>query len=164
MKNKMVWRAVSLAVMILLMITIFVFSHQDATQSSDLSGGLTYKIFCLCYPGFEGLSVEAQEQLLGSAEVFIRKTAHFTLYFFLGAAAFGFYVTFEKFAIFTRAGLAFLTGVFYAASDEIHQIYIPGRSGEIRDVLIDSAGVLLACVILLAVGFLTNRMKRNRYG
>jgi len=40
----------------------------------------------------------------------------------------------------------------YAASDEFHQLFVPGRSGEIRDVCIDSvgaiAGVLIGILIL----------------
>ena len=30
--------------------------------------------------------------------------------------------------------------ILYSCSDEIHQLFIPGRSGEIRDVLIDTLG------------------------
>lgn len=39
-----------------------------------------------------------------------------------------------------REYTAFIEGVMYAANDEIHQLFIPGRSGQITDVLIDSAG------------------------
>ena len=46
-----------------------------------------------------------------------------------------------------------LIGVLYAVSDEIHQCFVSGRSGELRDVLIDSAGVICGVVILrLLVG------------
>jgi VanZ family protein len=30
--------------------------------------------------------------------------------------------------------------VLYAVSDEVHQLFVPGRGGQVRDVLIDSAG------------------------
>ena len=45
-------------------------------------------------------------------------------------------------------------GTFYAITDEIHQTFIPGRSGEIRDVIIDSFGILtglLICIVFLKV-------------
>ena len=45
-----------------------------------------------------------------------------------------------------------LIGVLYAVSDEIHQCFVPGRSGELRDVLIDSAGVICGVVILRLLG------------
>ncbi len=31
----------------------------------------------------------------------------------------------------------------YAISDELHQTYVPGRSGEVRDVAVDAAGALI---------------------
>ena len=43
-----------------------------------------------------------------------------------------------------------MLGLVYAASDEIHQLYVPGRAGQFRDVLIDSAGVLLGICIYRA--------------
>ena len=36
-----------------------------------------------------------------------------------------------------------LIGFLYAVSDEIHQHFVPGRAMQARDVLIDTAGVLL---------------------
>jgi VanZ family protein len=36
--------------------------------------------------------------------------------------------------------LALLLCILYAISDEVHQIFIPGRSGEIRDVIMDIVG------------------------
>jgi VanZ family protein len=35
----------------------------------------------------------------------------------------------------------------YAVFDELHQIFIPGRSCQIKDMLIDSSGVLLAVLL-----------------
>ena len=47
--------------------------------------------------------------------------------------------------------LPFLTGVLYAVSDEIHQTFVPGRAGQIRDVLIDSCGVLAGILLARAL-------------
>jgi VanZ family protein len=38
--------------------------------------------------------------------------------------------------------------IAFAISDEYHQTFVPGRDGNIRDVLIDSAGAGLACGII----------------
>jgi VanZ family protein len=43
---------------------------------------------------------------------------------------------------------AFLLALFYAASDEWHQTFVPGRSGQISDVLIDALGALAASLWL----------------
>src|SRR3989344_5886023 len=42
--------------------------------------------------------------------------------------------------------LAIIISVLYAVSDEIHQLFVPTREGKIRDVLIDSLGILLSFV------------------
>lgn len=36
---------------------------------------------------------------------------------------------------------AFLFSLLYAATDEIHQMFVPTREGKIRDVLIDAIGI-----------------------
>ena len=42
--------------------------------------------------------------------------------------------------------IAFLGTFLYACSDEFHQLFIPGRSGEFRDVMIDSTGGIMGIV------------------
>jgi len=39
---------------------------------------------------------------------------------------------------------SFIVSVLFAASDEYHQIFVPGREGKLVDVGIDSLGILLA--------------------
>jgi VanZ family protein len=46
--------------------------------------------------------------------------------------------------------IAWTVTVLYAISDEVHQTFVPGRSGRPRDVLIDACGALLAGVVLWA--------------
>ena len=41
-----------------------------------------------------------------------------------------------------------MIGTAYAVTDEIHQYFVPGRSCEIRDVVIDSCGVLVGALIV----------------
>ena len=50
----------------------------------------------------------------------------------------------------TKAGLIapWLIGTAYAVTDEIHQSFVPGRSCEIRDIVIDSCGVLVGALIV----------------
>jgi VanZ family protein len=40
-----------------------------------------------------------------------------------------------------------LLGVLYGASDEIHQMYVPGRSPDVRDWFADAAGVAAATFV-----------------
>ena len=52
-------------------------------------------------------------------------------------------------------------GFLYAVSDEIHQIFVPGRSGEPRDVLIDTSGVLIGICLVRFHFSLRERRKRK---
>lgn len=73
----------------------------------------------------------------------IKKTAHFVEYAvlsFLYLRAFLGSKTLKKKSFL----LAFLISLVYAASDEYHQSFIPGREPRIRDVIIDSMGALFA--------------------
>ena len=44
--------------------------------------------------------------------------------------------------------LPWLIAAGYAATDEFHQLFVPGRSGQISDVLLDSAGALAGVWIM----------------
>ncbi len=39
-------------------------------------------------------------------------------------------------------------GIAYAVTDEVHQAFVPGRQGAVRDVLIDAVGVLIGVYVL----------------
>ena len=45
----------------------------------------------------------------------------------------------------------------YAISDEIHKLFVPGRSGEIRDVLIDFTGVLIGILFTMLLVYLLKK-------
>ena len=42
-------------------------------------------------------------------------------------------------------------GILYAISDEIHQSFVPGRGASIRDVCIDTSGVIMGIIMVLVV-------------
>jgi VanZ family protein len=75
---------------------------------------------------------------LGTWDLVLRKIAHAAEYAVLGALLF---------RAIGRTGLAFGLGVLYAASDEIHQSFVPGRLGSPLDVVIDGAGVAVGIAL-----------------
>jgi len=87
----------------------------------------------------------------------VRKGAHFTEYTILG----GFLVPAVKewmaadttpVPVSMERIAAWLAGTLYAVTDEIHQFFVPGRSCELRDIVIDSCGVLAGgLVVSLAI-------------
>ena len=75
-------------------------------------------------------------------DFFLRKTAHVTEYailaFLVLRALQG-----HKVGGSQAMAWAFLFSLLYAASDEFHQSFVPERTGELKDVIIDSAGCAL---------------------
>ena len=49
----------------------------------------------------------------------------------------------------------------YAATDELHQLLVPGRSGQLSDVILDSAGALAGLLVLGAVRFFVRRRREE---
>lgn len=45
--------------------------------------------------------------------------------------------------------MALMFAVLFAASDEWHQTFVPGRDGCVRDVVIDASGASVAALILM---------------
>ena len=67
----------------------------------------------------------------------IRKLAHYTEYFILGLLVIN---MFTKNNINNKYLISIILCIIYATSDEIHQLFIPGRACQLRDILIDSIG------------------------
>lgn len=138
MKNNKL-RIVSGVVTVILMIIIFLFSAQPAEASDKTSLSLTALLF----------SGEEIDVLL-LINVFVRKAAHMAEYATLAVPCWLFLSTFELKKLWGNL-LPFFFSAFYAATDEIHQLFVPGRSGQFKDVLIDSFGALLGIVFINVV-------------
>ena len=87
----------------------------------------------------------------------LRKLAHifeyFVLTWFLYSAFSSHYLEVNKKHPPHRQALLFvlLLAVFYAVSDELHQTFVFGRSGNLRDVAIDLVGILTAIIFLYLI-------------
>jgi VanZ family protein len=92
-------------------------------------------------------SGEVTRQYLGGFNVPVRKAAHMTeyaiLFFLTRWATFG-----TTDSINLRAWIPALLSVGYACTDEFHQSFVPGRSAEFTDVLVDSTGVMISWLCL----------------
>lgn len=74
---------------------------------------------------------------LGSWDLVLRKLAHLAEYAVLGALLA---------RALTRLWPTLALGVAYAASDELHQVFVPGRQGSPLDVALDGVGVALGAL------------------
>ena len=130
------------------MALIFSMSAQNATESDKTSGNVIESVLSVIYPGFDGLSKESKAELISSFQFIARKTAHFSLYAILGLLSFLTVISYRNLKFGLRTALSAAICLLYAVSDEVHQLFVPGRSGEIRDVCIDFCGSLLMITIL----------------
>lgn len=118
------------ALAFLWMTGIFFLSAQSGNDSGLLSNSLFKPLFEVLIP----LGIPADIISLG-----IRKSAHYVVYLILGILVFRAVDTYEI-QLSQKVYLSVMLCVGYAISDEIHQIFVPGRAGTLLDVFIDSMG------------------------
>ena len=144
------------------MALIFLLSSQNAEVSSGISGNVIRLIVGIFYPGFDNLPAAEQTEIVASLQFLARKSAHFSIYMILGVLSFLTFISYEKLLFALRLTLSGGICLLYAASDEIHQLFIPGRSGEVRDVMIDFSGAVLGIALSTLVFLLICRIKKKR--
>lgn len=136
----MIRKVIKIILVLLWMVMIFLLSNEEAVKSSKKSDGLIIKSMEL-FTG-KSLSDQEKEKVLKYLVFPVRKCAHLSLYLILGILVIS--LLREYMVINTKLVLLSLLICFlYACSDEIHQLFVPGRSGEVRDVLIDILGACL---------------------
>ena len=139
MKNKR--EIIYWILLVIWIIGIFIMSNQPASISDSQSGGI---INMLSKMGIDMNNIFGQ-----LANFIVRKCAHFLEYMILALLVLNvlkLYYDMKQVAIIT------IVFVFiYACTDEIHQLFVPGRSGAIRDVIIDTCGGATIVLINLFV-------------
>ena len=130
-------------------VLIFMFSANDADTSAEQSNAITDLCIEVFVPDYEELSADEQDSLYDDLSFYVRKSAHFSEYAVLGALVF--WCLYKLKDKRMRTACALVLGSLYAVSDELHQLFSDGRSCELRDVLIDSCGVLLGALFGLVV-------------
>lgn len=139
------------------MILIFVMSEFSGDISASQSGSVIEFFVKLFMPDFATLSAAEQLEIVSRYQYVVRKGAHFSVYALLGAFSFGFVSSFKNLKKYQSVIIAFLFSVFYAATDEWHQTFIPGRAGAFTDVLYDGAGAVTGILIFLLLILLSKR-------
>ena len=126
---------------------IFGFSSQDGEESGGISGRVTEFILEKSNT-YKNIEENRQDEIFERTEKIIRKIAHFSIYALVGFLLMGLVSTF-KLKEKNRILISLILGVLYATSDEIHQLFSPGRSAQITDVYIDTLGILVGIFVIL---------------
>lgn len=133
-------KIISFIVLILWMIVIFSFSSADANKSTGTSDKvITTMIEIKDKITNNETPNNEKEIIVKNSSFYIRKIAHITEYLILGFLTFNLLKQYSVTNIYYAIGLSIL----YSCTDEFHQLFISGRSGSIRDILIDFIGILI---------------------
>lgn len=141
------------------MIIIFLFSNQTGNESQSVSDGVTRKIINIyAQVTNKDFNESQKEKIIANTSFFIRKLAHFTLYFILGVMM---YFTLNSYGIKNRVICSILFCFLYACSDELHQLFSLDRAGRVLDVFIDSMGSISAILSIIAVRNIKQKISRS---
>ena len=135
MKNKRLVLAWTL--LILWMLFIFIMSSFNGIMSSNQSGSIAVLIYNL-------FDISDTEKV----SFIVRKCAHVSEFFILGILVIN---LISKYNVKYSYLISFIVCVLYASSDEFHQLFVPGRSGQVTDVFIDMIGVVLGLLLVFLI-------------
>ncbi len=140
-------RTISLIGVIIWMAVIFINSSMTGNLSSNFSLAVINVMETVVDRlGLGGIS-EGIKQTIKS-DVFhtiVRKTAHFVEFGILALFLVNWLKRLDRLkeTYLHIAGIAVGASTVYAVTDEIHQLFVPGRAFSLWDILIDSAGALI---------------------
>lgn len=129
---------VSWCLVLLCMGVIFYFSAQDGDESQALSDSVKI-IF--------GIPVRVSV---------LRKIAHFVEFAGLAMLVFN---AFRQTYGHCCPYISFFVTAAYAATDELHQVFVPGRAGMLKDVFIDSLGAAAAILFLMLIKIIVEKRR-----
>ena len=133
------------------MFLIFMLSNQPSDDSTRLSDGVIEKTIGNVYKLFHGdVTDEKIIEIQNTYSHITRKTAHFTIYLVLGLFV-GLLLNEYNIPLKLLIFYGVLICMMYSISDEVHQMFVAGRSGEIKDVFIDTCGASIGNMIIYII-------------
>lgn len=128
--------------LVIWMVVIFLFSNQNGIKSEATSDSFVAKIVDAVTNN--EIKESKKDKIITNTRFVVRKFAHFTIYLILGILA---YLTLSSYRIPRVVIYSILLCFIYACSDEIHQMFLSGRTARILDVIIDISGSIVGIII-----------------
>lgn len=146
-------------VTVLWMSMIFWFSAAPAEESTDMSLSAGSVVARILNPDFNKLTESEQKAFVEKIEHPVRKSAHAGEYALLGILFMG---SLGAYGIDgrRRAIAAWICTTAYAATDELHQLFVAGRSCQVSDVVLDSTGAAAGILLYIAVFWIVGHKTR----
>jgi VanZ family protein len=163
MEVRMKLKYVSWLPAVILMGIIFYFSSKP-DYSSNQSSLFIVNVLLKIYEKITHIrQQEIKPEMIETLNFIERKLSHFCEYAVL-ADAFAFHL-----AVLKQKGkrlflFPVILSAIYASTDEFHQLFVPGRSGQLRDVMIDTSGAIAGTLvfILITARIIHKRGKQNK--
>ena len=141
-----------------------------SSNTGDDSGGVSGDIVKYVISTFDKITNASQEtikyhesrEFMNQANYYFRKTCHFGEYMILSILLISFIISLDKFIIIKCSLYSLLISILYACTDEFHQMFVPGRGGNIKDVIIDSCGALFGIIFVHLIYTCKNKNKEIR--
>lgn len=111
----------------------------ESSMTGELSSGQS-NILVDCIYSLFSIPLEYQDTI----SFIVRKCAHISEYIILTLLLFYGLHKNDFSSLYLTVSISFI----YACSDEIHQLFIAGRAGQIQDVFIDTIGIIIASIII----------------
>lgn len=133
-------KIINLILIIIWMLTVFIFSNENGAKSQSTSRIVT-KTIVKIFTCNQNLTQDETTKLIENTDYIVRKLAHFSIYILGGILILNYINTFKGKAN-KKIVISIIIGVLYAMLDEFHQYFISGRSAQVLDICIDSLGVI----------------------
>ena len=150
-ENKVKFLRIFLLILIIIWACIvFNFSSQTGKDSSGLSRWIV-ELFT------------NDEMIINKVEPYVRKLAHFSEYGLGGILFLSLFSTYkwsDKRTLIT----SILFGIWYAITDEVHQLMVPGRNGAVFDVYLDTLGFSTGVLGMMIILKIIERVKLTKKG
>lgn len=135
------------------LVVIFNFSAMDSKESTVESKTFTTNVVTVTssFADKVGIIEEMPSEreiakIVTDINPIVRKCAHATVYLVLGLLILLAMDTKTE-TFWRNSTIAVIACLLYAITDELHQTFVPGRAGELRDCLIDASGAIVACCL-----------------
>ena len=144
-----------------LVIAMFIFGF--SSQDGESSGGLSRQFAIVAVEivdVFSEVPESEYEEMVDMWQLPIRKAAHMTEYALLAVCV---YMALFVDGIRKRQiwWMALTASFLFAAGDEFHQLFVPGRCGAPVDVMIDFAGACIGVGMVVAVSAIIKRHREQ---
>lgn len=135
------------------------FIYYNSSQSGLESNKISYKVVNTV--SNKNVAKEKGSYFGGDFNVFVRKNAHAIEYFVLSILLGITFFVYNKRSVNGMIYILFIV-LFYAVSDEFHQLYVQGRNSSVLDIIIDFIGALIGTIIFYLSCYIVNSYKTRK--